>query len=82
MNDTNIRNLACAIIMQAVKDYFNSSEKRRPSVLRDLRSPWMNMITNGTSTLVAEQLELHPEEIAERLRQHHEIADANEEDLL
>lgn len=67
MTDQNIRNLACAIIMQAVKDYFQSASSQKAAILEDLRSPYMDMLSNGTSVLVAEQLELHPEEIKARL---------------
>lgn len=74
MTDANIRNLACAIIMQAVKDFLDGTDKQRNAVLKDLRSPYMDMLSNGISAVVAEQLELHPEEIAARMRQHHEIA--------
>ena len=75
MNDANIRNLACGITMQAVKDYFEAEgqPKKQNTILKELRSKWMDFITNGTSVVVAEQLELHPEEIRERLEKHHEI---------
>lgn len=70
MNDTNIRELVCAITMQAVRDYFNpkATPDKRQIILKELRSTWMESITNGTSVLVAEQLEKNPEVIAERLR--------------
>lgn len=68
MNDVQVRNLACAIIMQAVRDYFNSSKNGKQVILNDLRSKYMDFITQGTSTVVAEQLELHEDEIRERVR--------------
>lgn len=76
MTDVNTREITCAITMQAVRDYFatNATPKKRDTILKELRSEWMDFITDGTSTIVAEQLEKHPKEIAERLRQHHEIA--------
>ena len=72
MNDQNIRNLTCAIVLQAAKDYCNkkASPERKAAILKDLRSKWMDFITEGTSVVVAEQLEKHPQEIAERVRQH------------
>ncbi len=82
MTDKAIHNLASAIIMQAVRDYFTKQEyktkgkteamfiKKRKAILKDLRSPYMDMLSNGTSIVVAEQLEKHPEEIADRLRQY------------
>lgn len=67
MNDAQARNLVCAIIMQAVRDYLRSASKKKALILKDLRSPYMDMISNGMSVIVAEQLELHPEEIRARL---------------
>lgn len=65
--DAEIKNVTSAIMLQAVKDYFKSSPKGQTQILKDLRSTWMDYITDGTSVLVAEQLELHPQAIAERL---------------
>ena len=73
MNDANIRQLACAILMQAVRDYFRSSAAKKAIILADLRSDYMDTITKGLSLTVAEQLELHPEEIRERLYKNREI---------
>lgn len=71
MTEESIRRLAAAVTMQAVRDYFKTkSEKSRKTILKDLRSSWMDMLTNGTSINVAEQLEKHPAEIKERLRRH------------
>lgn len=74
MTDADIRNLACAIVLQAAKDFFNTtSPTKKTAILKDLRSSYMDFISNGTSVIVAEKLEKHPEEIAARLRKHHEI---------
>ena len=72
MSDTSIRNLACAILLQAAKDYCNpkATDEKKKEILADLRSKRMDFITQGTSRVVAEQLVSHPEEIAERLRQN------------
>lgn len=78
MNDANIRQLACAILMQAVRDYFRSSTEKKAIILADLRSSYMDTITNGLSIVVAEQLELHPDEIRERLYHFHETEDTEE----
>lgn len=80
MTEESIRRLAAAVTLQAVRDYFakGASDKKRKKILKDLRSPWMDMLTNGTSVNVAEQLEKHPAEIRERLRKHHEIATREE----
>lgn len=72
MTDQSIRNLACAIIMQAVKDFIDADgmPAKQQVILKDLRSAHMDFITGGTSVIVAEQLEKHPVEIAARLRQY------------
>ena len=68
MNDS-IHGLACAVCLQAVKDYFATTyDSSRKAILKDLRSPWMEMFSNGLSVVVAEQLEKNPKEIKERLR--------------
>lgn len=74
MTNAQARNLACAITMQAVRDYFASgvTPKKQKEVLKDLRSKWMDFITNSTSIAVADQLELHPDEIRERVRRDNE----------
>lgn len=70
MTDQNIKDLAASITLQAVKDYFDKP-KQQKAILKDLRSPWMDMLTNGMSVLVAEQIEKHPDEIAQRIRYMH-----------
>ena len=73
MMEHNVRQLACATILQAAKDYFStSSEKNKSQILKELRSVWMTDFTNGTSAIVAEQLEKRPEEIKNRLQKHKE----------
>jgi hypothetical protein len=73
MTDFSTRELACAITMQAVRDYFDCPESGKKAILKELRSKYMEFITNGTSVIVAEQLELHPEEIRTRLQKNGEL---------
>lgn len=77
--DKNYKNLVAAIMLQAVKDYFVKRKydtekkteamfiKKRKMILKDLRSDYMDTLSNGTSLIVAEQLEKHPKEIRARL---------------
>lgn len=67
MTDPNIRNLACAITMQVIRDYFDCP-KQRHQILRDLRSSYMDMLTDGLSVMTADQLERNPEAIRARIR--------------
>lgn len=66
--EQNLRQLACAITLQAVKDFCAGTPANQRVILKELRSPYMDFITSGTSLVVADELEKHPEEIAERVR--------------
>lgn len=70
MTETAIRSLAAAITLQAVRDYFAYPDKQE-EILKDLRSPYMDMLTNGQSVFVAEQLKKNPADIKARLRKNH-----------
>lgn len=66
----NYRQLAFAILMQAVRDYCRTtSETTKIVILQDLRTDYMDNITDGMSIVAAEKLELYPKDIAARLRQ-------------
>ena len=70
MKDFAVRQLAAAVTLQAAKDYFRADDKQKRTILKDLRSNWMDTFTNGTSILVAKQLEFHPAEVEARLCRH------------
>lgn len=72
MNELAIRELACAVVLQAVKDYFGrkSTPKKRTKILKELRSSWMRNFSNGTSVNIADELEKHPKEIRARILKH------------
>jgi hypothetical protein len=74
MTNENIQKLTSAILMQAVRDYVadGTTYEQRQQILKDLRSSRMELITKGFSIIVAEQLELHPNEIRERVRRDSE----------
>lgn len=69
MNEHAVRNLAAAVVLRAVKDYFERPTRQK-EILKDLRSDWMDTLTNGTSVNVAEQLEKRPAEIVKRMQAH------------
>ena len=64
-----IRSLAAAVMMQAVNDYFKYPNEQK-LILHDLRSEWMQYLSNGISLTVAEQLEKNPKRIRARLRKY------------
>jgi hypothetical protein len=72
MTQYQARSLVCAITMQAVKDYFRATADERQNILRELRSEWMDYITDGMSVNIANELEKHPKEIRARLRKFKE----------
>lgn len=90
MTDKNIHDLACAIVLQAVRDYFvkdkyKSKEKteemfakKQRRILKDLRSEYMNFISGGLSVVAAEKLERNPKEIRARLRKYDKRIKAEE----
>lgn len=69
MTEYAIKQLAAAVELQAVKDYFRkrTTPEKRKIILKDLRSAWMQEFTNGNSLIIAEQLEFHPDEIKARI---------------
>lgn len=64
----NYRQLGFAVAARAVKDYFQGGEGHKKVILRDLRSDWLMLLTDGASESFADQLELHPKEIQARLK--------------
>lgn len=79
--DNVIRQLACATMLQATKD-FADRPRQRKTILDDLRSPWMQTFSQGTSMNVAEQLEKHPKEIIARIRKHEMEEEENEKSII
>lgn len=61
--NNNYRQLGYAIAIQALRDYFNAPTKKRQIILRELKSTWMDFITNGLSVILAEKLEKNPKEV-------------------
>lgn len=68
MTTYNYRNLGCAIVLQATKDYLTETPAMKRAILKDLRSSHLIMLSDGISLVVAEQLEKNPKEIAMRLK--------------
>jgi hypothetical protein len=64
-----IRSLAAATMLQAVRDYFEYefNPEMQKMVLKDLRSSWMDLLTGGMSLTVADQLEKNSNEIRQRI---------------
>lgn len=61
------KNLACAIAIQAAKDYANGSPQQRGHILRQLRSDYMNFITDGKAAMLADALKRDYKTVVETL---------------
>lgn len=72
MNTTeNYRQLGFKVALRAGIDYFQTaSKKKRAEILRDLRSSWMDFITNGLSVALAEKLETSPTTVEKGLKMY------------
>lgn len=65
--DNIIKQLGCKVMYQAVKEFANGNKTQRKKIINELRSEWMCEFTNDQSIIIAEQLELHPDEITARI---------------
>lgn len=64
-----IKNLASATLLQAAKDYCRADTKvDKRVILKELNSDWMDLITDGESFIVAEQLPMNERAIRKRLK--------------
>ena len=63
-----IKQLAAAIMLQAAKDYFNTSENGKKVIIDDLHSEWMLFLTDGQSKIISEKLLSDPEGIKTRIK--------------
>ena len=66
--EKNYRNLACATLLQAIKDFFRGTESQKKAIIKDLRSDWMDYLTNGLSIELAKELETNPDEVRKRYK--------------
>lgn len=66
LNYKACKNLGCAIAVQAVKDFF-SRPLEREGIINMLKSPHMNLLTEGLSVKLAEKLKSNPDEVKANL---------------
>jgi len=69
--EQSIRQLGSAVILQAVKDFFEVPPKKQKVIIKDLKSEWMNFLTDGKSLIVAEQLKSNPGKIKRMVKRHY-----------
>ena len=62
----NYKQLGYAVAVQALKDFFNGTDKQKQAIIKQLKSKWMNFITNNLAWRLAQELETHPKEVYRR----------------
>ena len=62
------RNLGAAIAMQAAKDYEHASPAMRRVIIKDLRSQYMDTITNGMGAMLADALKKDHKTVIRRIK--------------
>ena len=80
----NYRQLACAIAIQAAKDCHSidgviTSPQKRAAIIKTLRSDYMNFITNGLSSMLADELKRDYKEVVRRIKNMEKGEDKNEQ---
>lgn len=66
----NYRQLGASITYQAIRDFITAEyePKKQAVIIKQLRSPWMDLISNGLSPILADKLETNPKEICDRVK--------------
>ena len=67
------KRLGYAIAFQALKDYFDSSTAQKRVIIKDLRSHWMDWITDGLSVQLADRLKSDPKGVERRFKREAEV---------
>lgn len=71
----NIKRLGQAVVIQAVIDYFDTyDEKVRQGILKDLRSQWIEFLSDDLGKRAADAIEKNPKAIEATLREKFEIS--------
>ncbi len=69
MNTTiNYQQLGYAVAIQALKDFFNGTDKQQKVIIKQLKSEWMNFITDNLAWRLAEELLKNPAEVKRRFK--------------
>ena len=68
----NYRNLGCAVIREALKEYFEVDKYGKKSIIEDLKGDWMDWFTDGLSIVAAQHLESNPRAIQKVLKKFKE----------
>lgn len=56
------RELGCATTLRAAKDFFDMPDSQE-AILRTLRSPWLNLLTEEMASRLAKTIETNPNQV-------------------
>lgn len=69
--DECYRELGAVITYQAIRDFIACRKEpaKRAAIIKQLKSPYMDLISNGLAPILAEKLETNPREVCNRVKQ-------------
>lgn len=67
-NIDNYRQLGMAVTLQSLKDFIEADPIEQKAIIADLRTPYMEFLSNGLSVPLADRLEKNPTEICNRIK--------------
>jgi hypothetical protein len=72
MTEQNYKHLGCAVTIRAMVDFFKEDDRQnegaKKKILKELRSDWVDWLSFGLSTKLANELETNPEEVRKRCK--------------
>ena len=69
--DERYRELGATITYQAIRDFIACRKEpaKQATIIKQLKTPYMDLISNGLAPILAEKLETHPREVCNRVKQ-------------
>jgi hypothetical protein len=66
----NYRQLGMKITYESIREFIeeNGHPKKQGVIIKQLKTPYMNFISNGLSVILAEKLETNPTEVCDRVK--------------
>jgi hypothetical protein len=64
------KQLGMAITYEAIEEFIedNGHPRKQAAIIKQLKTPYMDFISNGLSVILAEKLETNPTEVCERVK--------------
>ena len=69
--DERYRELGATITYQAIRDFIENRKdaQKRATIIQQLKSPYMDLISNGLAPILAQKLATNPREVCNRVKQ-------------